>query len=534
MNKRIVTALTAALCMLAASNTRAQTGDLGEIDFPTSGSPEAQEYFIRGALLLHSFEYADAAEAFREAQLLDPDFAMAYWGEAMTYNHSLWSEQDREAAWEVLERLGSTTEARLAKATGEREKGYLQALEVLYGEGTKLERDRAYAEAMRRLHEQYPDDNEAQAFYALAILGTAHDGRDHETYMRAAAQAEEVFRDNHRHPGAVHYLIHSYDDPVHAPLGLRAAQAYSEIAPAASHAQHMISHIFVALGYWDEVVLANERAVEVADERVQRKDLPVDARNYHALHWLAYGYAQQGRYDDARDLLEQMNADAEESGSSRARRHLAMMRADYLVNTRRWNDGALDIGVDVSGLGTAIVARHHFANGMAALALGDRAAAARELAAMKERLQAADASSPETYGPGVQAARVMTLELEALLLSAAGNEDDAIALLWSATALEDDIPYEYGPPRVVKPSHELLGELLLKGSDFAEARVAFEGGLARAPRRSESLLGLAHAAEGVGDDWLAHEAFGTLAQIWAGADASLPSVQEAREKAGTE
>jgi tetratricopeptide (TPR) repeat protein len=171
---------------------------------------------------------------------------------------------------------------------------------------------------------------------------------------------------------------------------------------------------------------------------------------------------------------------------------------------------------------------------MAALALGDRAAAARELAAMKERLQAADASSPETYGPGVQAARVMTLELEALLLSAAGNEDDAIALLGSATALEDDIPYEYGPPRVVKPSHELLGELLLKGSDFAEARVAFEGGLARAPRRSESLLGLAHAAEGVGDDWLAHEAFGTLAQIWAGADASLPSVQEAREKAGTE
>jgi tetratricopeptide (TPR) repeat protein len=533
MSKRIVTALTAALCLLAAPNTRAQTGDLGHIDFPTSGAPEAQEYFIHGALLLHSFEYPDAAEAFREAQRLDPDFAMAYWGEAMTYNHTLWSEQDREAAWEALERLGATSDARLAAAPTEREKGYLLALELLYGEGTKLERDRAYAEAMRRLRQNYPDDDEAQAFYALAILGTAHDGRDHQTYMRAAGQAEEVFRDNPRHPGAVHYLIHSYDDPVHAPLGLRAARAYSDIAPAASHAQHMISHIFVALGYWDEVVQANERAVEVADERVQRKDLPVDARNYHALHWLAYGYLQQGRYDAARDLLMQMNEDTEESESSRARRHLAMMRADYLVNTRRWRDDALGIQIDVTGLGAGVVARHHFANGMAALALGDRPGAERELATLKERLQATGGSDPATYGPSVQAARVMTLELEALLLGAAGNEGEALGLMREATALEDEIPYEYGPPRVVKPSHELLGELLLARSSFAEARAAFEGGLYRAPRRTESLLGLARAAEGAGDARSAHETYATLARIWTGADAMLPDVQEARGRAGT-
>ena len=530
MSRRIVIAvMLVVLPTLAVPGAYAQTADLGRIDFPTSGAPEAQEHFIRGALLLHSFEYDDAAEAFREAQRLDPDFAMAYWGEAMTYNHTLWDQQDREAAREVMERLGATPEARQTKAPTEREKGYLAALEYLfYSDGTRQERDRAYAAAMRRLHQRYPDDDEAQAFYALAILGTAHDGRDQVTYMRAAAQAEQVFRDNPQHPGAVHYLIHSYDDPVHAPLGLRAARAYSAIAPAASHAQHMISHIFVALGYWDDVVIANERAVQVADERLQRKGLPADARNYHALHWLAYGYLQQGRYDEARRLLESMRDDAEQTGSRRAQGYLAMMRATYLVNTSRWRDAAAEMRVDVSGLGPAAAAGHHFADGMTALALGDRATAKRALAAIQERLQAANASDGSTYAPGLQAARVMEMELKALLLRDAGADDDAIELLRAATALEDEIPYEYGPPRIVKPSHELLGELLLAQNDANEARAAFEDALARAPRRTESLLGLARAAERAGDVQAAHEAYATLAEIWADADAALPEVREAR------
>jgi tetratricopeptide (TPR) repeat protein len=213
MKHRIVVTLLSASLPFLPQTANAQTADLGTIEFPNSGAAEAQPSFVRGVLLLHSFEYADAAEAFREAQRLDPHFAMAYWGEAMTYNHSLWGEQDREAAWEVLKRLGATTEDRLARARTEREKGYLRAVETLYGEGPKLERDRAYAEAMRRLHDSYPNDVEAKAFYSLAILGTAHEGRDHVTYMRAAGFAEEVFRDNPRHPGAAHYLIHSYDRP---------------------------------------------------------------------------------------------------------------------------------------------------------------------------------------------------------------------------------------------------------------------------------------------------------------------------------
>src|SRR5690606_18685322 len=171
---------------------------------------------LRGLLMLHSFEYEDAREAFQEARRLDPAFAMAYWGEAMTHNHPIWQEQDRDAALEALGRLAPTPEERYAKAPTDREKDYLWTLDVLFGEGSKEARDFAYADALAELANAYPDDLDAAAFYALAILGTAHDGRDFATYMQAAAVAEEVFAANPRHPGAAHYLIHAYDDPVHA------------------------------------------------------------------------------------------------------------------------------------------------------------------------------------------------------------------------------------------------------------------------------------------------------------------------------
>src|SRR5690606_15789431 len=169
------------------------------------------------------------------------------WGEALTHHHPIWMEQDRDAALAALDALATSPEARLALAPTEREKDYLRTLDVLFGEGEKEARDDAYAEAMAALAARYPDDLDAAAFHALALLGTAHEGRDFATYMRAAAVAEAVFDRNPRHPGAAHYLIHAYDDPVHAPPGLRPARAYAEIAPDASHALHMPSHIYVAL-----------------------------------------------------------------------------------------------------------------------------------------------------------------------------------------------------------------------------------------------------------------------------------------------
>ena len=244
--------------LLSAIPLQGQTAQLGRIDFPTSGSHQVQEIFLRGVLLLHSFEYGDALEAFREAQERDPDFAMAYWGEAMTYNHPLWRQQEPEKARAALNRFAPTPEARLAKTPSDREKGLPPC------GGSPLWRGGKARPATWPTPEQCADSPNStpmiwrpRSFYALSILGTAQAERDFRIYMRAGGVAEEVFARNPRHPGAVHYLIHSYDDPIHAPLGLRAARVYAEIAPAATHAQHMISHIYVALGSWDEVISAN-------------------------------------------------------------------------------------------------------------------------------------------------------------------------------------------------------------------------------------------------------------------------------------
>src|SRR5262249_40828411 len=199
----------------------------------------------------------------------------------MTFNHPVWMEQDRDAAVVALKKLGATPQERAAKAATQREKDYLQAVEILYGNGEKNQRDFDYADAMRVVHEKYTDDPEAALFYALSLLGTAHEGRDFTIYMRAAAILEVVFHDHPNHPGAAHYLIHCYDDPVHAPLGLRAASVYSKIAPAAAHAQHMISHIYMSLGMWDEVVAANEIAVKKANQDDVRRGKPTSGCGHY-------------------------------------------------------------------------------------------------------------------------------------------------------------------------------------------------------------------------------------------------------------
>src|ERR1051325_7126344 len=208
-------------------------GQYGHVVFANSGSPAAQKDFLEGLALLHDFEYPAAADAFRRAQTTDPAFAMAYWGEAMTYNHPVWMQQDLSAGRAALQKLASTSAERVAKAKTEREKAYLRAADVLYGEGSKFDRDLLFEKAMAKLHADYPGDVDGTAFYGLAILGTAHAGRNTATYMRAAGVLEEAWIDHREHPGLVHYLIHCYDDPDHAPLGLRAARIYARIAPDA-------------------------------------------------------------------------------------------------------------------------------------------------------------------------------------------------------------------------------------------------------------------------------------------------------------
>jgi tetratricopeptide (TPR) repeat protein len=499
----------------------AQEASLGTTTFANSGPAAAQAPFLEGLLLLHSFEYERAARAFREAQRVAPDFALAYWGEAMTHNHPIWFAQDQAAARAILGRIGDTPEARAAHAPTERERAYLEAVDILFGEGPKARRDTLYAEAMGHLAERWPDDENAAAFHALAILGTSHGGRDVATYMRAAAVAETVYERNPDHPGALHYLIHAYDDPVHAPLGLRAARRYAHVAGDAPHAQHMTTHIFVALGMWDDVVSQNE----IASGPDPQAWLPG-----HYTWWLGYGYLQQGRHADAEAHLEAMNRRTATDAPARFRAHLARMRAEYVANTGDWTHPSLDWTIDREGTDrgymAALAAADDYVLARAALVAGDPDRAGQFADRLARAGRAADPPDPNDPTPGV--ARVMELQLRGLLAHAQGERESSIQLLREALALEQSLPFEFGPPLVVVPSGELLGQLLLDHQRPEEAVAAFQATLQVAPGRAASLLGLARAAHAAGDEPTARTAYARLLENWHRADPELAALGEAR------
>ncbi len=588
MKYRAVLAALFVVCLVSPAATQ----DLGTIDFPTSGSPAAQPLFIKGVLLMHSFEYDDAREAFVAAQKADPGFAMAYWGEAMTFNHAVWQRTSPDLARAALGKLAPTPDARRAKAATEKEKDWLGAVERLYATGdgstsltaSKLARDLAYADAMKRMLDKYPADDEVKSFYALALLGTSHGGRDFAIYMRAAALVEQVYAKNPQHPGAAHYLIHAYDDPVHAPLGLRFADAYSKIAPAASHALHMPSHIYVAMGLWDESAAINERSVRAADARRDAKKLDVDARGFHALLWLVYSYTQQGRYEDARGVMTQLEAAAKESGSERTRSHLALARAAWLIETRKW--GEAKAPVQATGLPRDAAIADLFAVGFAALRSGNRTAGSNALQAMAALMEArpvnlapvrpsggapgtkplAPGVTPIAPAPGPRAVpapgtgtnpqtpqapghaaheapaatglpaaggggdlrvpQVMAQQLEAMLLFVEGRREEALVLARQAAVVEAGLPFEFGPPVPVKPVNEQVGEMLMDLRRPKEAIEAYELSLKRNPKRALSLLGLFRAARAAKDVPTIERAAGELREIWKKADKTLPELKE--------
>ena len=507
----IAAAILACLSSLASpAETTARDRELGTISFPNSGSAAAQDAFLRGVLLLHSFEYMDAADAFREAQAIDPGFALAYWGEAMTHHHPIWQEEDLAAARAVLQRLAPTAAERRARAGSEREQGLLDSLETLLGPGPRPERRRAYGDALAALQARFPDDLEVASFHALSLLGLSFGVRDVPSYMRAAAIAEEVQARNPRHPGALHYLIHAYDDPVHAPLGLRFARLYGQVAPAAAHALHMPAHIYFALGMWEDSAAANEASIAAAEARRVRKGLGVKAKGLHSIAWLAYTYLQQGKFDRARTLLTQMQADAEASGELSVRFHLAVMKAAHAVATGEATAGRpLAIKVRTDDLALYVSAGDHLVEGLAAARAGDLLAARALLQTMRDessRVSAADAEAVHagcapivsrysaTDPPGRQAALVMAEELAGFIQLREGKPEESVRTLRQATVLEDAMDFDFGPPQVVKPAHELLGEVLLELDRPAEAETAFAAALARAPGRTLAIQGRSRAA----------------------------------------
>lgn len=438
---------------------------LGTIVFPNSGKPEAQDAFLRGVLLLHNFAYPQAAKAFVEAQTIDPGFGLAYWGEAMTYSHPIWYETDADSGRKALARFNGTVTAR--------ERGYLDAVATLYNDGKAK-----YEAAMERLAKANPEDVDAQSFWALSVLGNkaSRDEVDPRRQIRAAAILEALLPSHPDHPGVLHYMIHAYDDPVHAPLGLRAARRYAVIASGAPHALHMPSHIFLQLGMWSEAARSNEAAYMLSNEWVTREKASSDKRDLHSLEWLQYVYLQQRRYDDAKRLLGEVAAKPNEG----MREHHARdnMQARYAIETGDWSVlDKLDAHAPVQ------------------FALGMQAGLAKEYAVAQTAIGMLKADAGSIHNTNRKVTDVQRNELLALLYAARGDRTEALRLAEIAVEGEAALGDPSGPPDTIKPAHELYADLLLAAGRKQEAAEQYRASLLRTPNRAASVAGLGRAAQ---------------------------------------
>ena len=505
----------AGMGLLAASfatPAAAQFESVGSLDFQTSTrSEEAQQRFLRGVAILHSFGWKQAIEQFQAAQELDPDFALAYWGETLCYNHPLFGgpTPDEDGPRSVLARLGTTPQERLAKAPTDREKGFIQAVETLWAEeGSYDERRVAYMNAMAGLYDRYPDDHEVATFYAVATLSAARALGDHtgRLEVQAGSIALDVFNDNPAHPGAPHYAIHAFDDPIHAPLALEAALRYAEIAPAVAHARHMPTHIFIQHGMWELVSGHNQRAYDAARDHWKPGDSVGDT--VHPLDWGHYGDLQLGDYAKARTWIERLEMVATESENQpRAVNALPLLRARYVVETEDWKTEPVTENSTVHEL---------LATGISGVRLGDLTIAKQSEAELAKRAAEGDANT-----------KIMHREVSALIRVAEGRRAEAVALMAEALAIVDTERLPNGAANPVKPPYELYGEILLDLDRPKEAAEKFERALLRMPGRARSLLGAARAAAAVGDQERARERYSTLLGFWRGRSDD-PGFEEAR------
>jgi len=509
LNRTLIIGL---LCSLAASPAFAQFDSVGSLEFPTSTeSSEAQSHFLRGVAILHSFGWKQAIEQFQAAQNLDSDFVLAYWGETLCYNHPLFGgpTPDEDNPRKVLARLGSTRAARAAKAQTEREAGFLNAVEVLWSdEGGYDERRVAYMEAMADLYERYPNDHEVATFYAVATLSASRALRDQtgRLEMRAGAIALDVFKANPTHPGAPHYAIHSFDDPIHAPLALPSAMKYMEIAPAVAHARHMPTHIFIQHGMWDLVSNHNQRAYDAARDLWKPGDSVGDT--VHPLDWGQYGDLQLGDYEKAKTWISRIEMVADESdGQERAVRSISLLKARYVVETEDWK---------VEPITDTSSAPELLATGLSAVKLNDLQTA-----------KAAEAELAEKATDGSASVKISHKELSAAIKAHEGDGDTAISLMDEAIEIALGQRLPNGAANPIKPPYELYGEILMGLGRSKDALEQFEASLLRMPGRTHSLLGAAEAAAASGDSGTAKEHYGTLLEFWKGSS-QLPGIEEAK------
>lgn len=503
------------VALVSCSLTPKTAKDALDLPFSVNGKPEAMPAFQRGLRLLHNFEYEDAAEAFIEAQNIDPDFTMAYWGEAMTYNHTVWGSLDIDKAREALGKLGETQFERVAKGKSKLEKDFITAIEILYGEETKPLREQAYAEFMAGMYDRYDAEPEVSAFYALALLGAKESWTQMEEHnFTAAGIAEEILKGNPTHPGALHYLIHANDHPEYANYSLTAARDYALVASYAGHALHMPSHIYLALGMWSDVVKSNEVSWQASVDRKTSRGLSNDELDYHSHWWLLYGYLQQGRYADAERVFKKQISLTEELPSPLARYHLLMMKGHYLIETGNWNNDLADLDIKVDDMLLGIRSVDALTKGIRAFHLNAHDKLLEHIRDLEQDLargQQRRIEEEDIAICGVAAVvdkmpskgelnNVAVLLLELKALEAWLRNDLLTAELLFNEANEKAQGYLIGPPKIIKPVQELYGEFLLATKRPARAAEMFKASENASPNRLLTLKGHMEALKQLGDE----------------------------------
>ena len=492
---------------------------LGIVHFPTSCNETAQRRFDRGMRYQHSFWYRQSQEIFEDVLKADPQCAIAYWGIALSL---LYNPHSPPPAPNLPLGLAAIQKGKALSAKTQRERDYIDALGVFYTDYDKIDhrtRVLAYLKAMEALAQRYPDDDEAQIYYALALnVGASPADKTYANQLKGAAILEPIFKRQPHHPGVAHYLIHLYDNPSIAEKGLDAAKRYAEIAPAAPHAQHMPSHIFTRVGYWKESIASN-----IASARAAKDGKDFDEQ-LHALDYMVYAYLQLGQDKNARLVVDEMNAVAGINPDVFVGPYaLAVSPARYVVERGDWK-GAAELQVRPSKFAYAD-AMTHFARALGAARLGQLEAARADiakLAELRDKLrQVKDAYWAEQVEIQWQVATAWVLYAE-------GKHDDALKAMSAAADAEDKTEKHPVTPGVPTPARELYGTMLLDRGMAKEALAAFEATLKKEPHRLGATLGAARAAEKAGDMGKAREHYAAAVALTENADPVRPEIAEAR------
>ena len=496
---------------------------LGTVHFPVSCAEAVQKPFERGVALLHSFWYEEAEKEFADIAKDDPKCAMAQWGLAMSQWHQLWNHPDAATTKKGRDEMKKA--AKFHAATP-RERDYIAAMKAFYGtKGDFEKRATAYSKGMEKVYQRYPVDHEAAVFYALSIL--AADEGDDPTFAndkKAAAILEKLFATEPDHPGVAHYLIHAYDRPQLAELGLPAARRYAAVAPAAPHALHMPSHIFARVGMWDEDIKSNLASV-AATRKTAAMHMGGEGHQFHAMDYLFYAYLQSGRDADAKALIDEVKAMPDTVhnmyGTDYNPRAVSLIdfTALYPVEMHHWQDAA---ALTPTGLGIPEDEfMTYWANAIGAAHLGNAEQARRDADQIDYIHKKLVAAKKKGYANVVDNAHQQVL---AWALVANGKYDEALAILRPLADKEDSLGDE--PAGI--PTREMAAEILMMAKRPEQALAEYEIDLKFNPNRFNGLYGAAQAAEGAGKHEKASQYYETLVKVCAGSNSERPELSRAK------